>query len=334
MIEVAVYGARGYQGRTLVGLLSDHSEVETILPVSTTVAGRAYGDEVPSLGHLDTTFVEPGSDALGADVVFLATGSEDAEEALEEIQARSSTDDVLVVDLSRAHRADAIAGDDVWSYGHPEAPEPLGAGEGWVANPGCYPTASLIALGPALAWDLSGPGPIVVDAKSGISGAGATPRADLHFPEANESLRAYGVEGHDHQEEIQAAVAQIEASKPEQARPVRFTPHLVPQTRGLLATAYLPLADGVSQAEVQRVYEKAYGTEPFVETVGEPDTTHVTASNRAQVGVTVDAEAGLLVARCTIDNLVKGGAGTAVQNLNEVLGFDPAAGLPLKGVSP
>lgn len=332
MVDVAVHGSRGYLGRTLVGLLADHRHVDEVVPVSTSEAGQVYGEVVPDLGHLSHLEIAgPGDRRVEeADVVLTATDAGTAESIL----ASNHSGGDLVVDLSRAHRATALDGSGTWAYGLTELPGAIPEGTTHVANPGCYPTASLLSLGPALLAGLAGEGPLVVDGKSGVSGAGATPRPDLHFPETNESVRAYGVGGHDHQAEIQAAVANLEAAGPGQARPVRFTPHLVPQNRGLLTTAYLPLADGVDQAYVERMYEKAYPDGGFVEVVDEPDTAAVRGSNRAQVAATVDEDAGLLVARGAIDNLVKGGAGTAIQNMNRALGLDEQAGLPWMGVAP
>jgi len=331
MVHAAVYGARGYLGRTLIQLLVDHPSVDTISPVSTTAAGRPYGSEVPSLGHLDQlTFVEPGAgEATQADVYFLATDSDQAEATMAELAASTEID--LLIDLSRAHRSTALDGGP-WSYVLEELDGALPADTPLVANPGCYPTATLLALGPALLGGLAGSGALVVDGKSGVSGAGATPRVDLHFPEANESLRAYNIEEHDHEAEIQAATEALDPTSDKLT--VRFTPHLVPQTRGLLSTAYLPLKEGTTQEDVEALYGKVYAEEPFIQVVDEPDTAHVKGSNRAQVAALVDQDAGLLVARGAIDNLVKGGAGNAVQTMNQALGLAPDAGLPKAGVAP
>lgn len=351
MTEVAVFGARGYLGRTLFALLADHPHVQTLHPVSTTVEGRAYGDVVTSMKHVgETRFMAPGDEAVtGADVVFLATDDAQAEQAISSLEEQPGASRQLVVDLSRAHRGMALGGDETWTYGLPELAGGVQKGDLRIANPGCYPTASLLAIGPALQAGLLGQGPLIVDGKSGVSGAGATPRNDLHFPEANESLRAYSVEEHDHQAEIQTAAAHLEATngaqasqtadaahgtEPSSQRPVRFVPHLVPQNRGLLATVYAPVEAGLEADEVQTVYEQAYPDEGPVQIVDEPNTSHVRGSNQAHLALTLDEATGLLVARCAIDNLVKGGAGSAVQNMNRALGFEENAGLPWAGVAP
>ena len=330
MVEVAVLGARGYLGRTLVGLLWSHPAIDAVHPVSSRAAGTAYGEAVPALSHVTTPMVGPGDEqALGAEVAMLATPGGVAKKLVPTlVEAGVGT----IVDLSRDHRQQALEQVQGWTYGLPEL-FPVEAGHQLIAGPGCYPTATLLSLAPALKAGMGGAGPLISDGKSGVSGAGATPRPDLHFPETNESLRAYKVTGHDHTLEIQAAIDALEAGTMP-ARPVRFTPHLVPQNRGLLTTAYLPLAKEVSQEEVEPVYQDAYGGEPFVRVSGEPDTGHVRGTNLADVAVTVDDAAGLLVARCAIDNLVKGGAGSAVQAMNHSLGLPPTSGLPTVGVGP
>ena len=328
MVEVAVIGARGYLGRELVRLLLAHPKVDAIVPATSGEAGRPLGESVPSLRHRrDLVMVNPGDRKVAqAGAVFLATDGDEARRHAEALAGHP-----LVIDLSRAHRHQALAGEGGWTYGLSEFVQvPKGARR--IANPGCYPTATLIAAGAALAAGLAAPGPLISDGKSGVSGAGATPRGDLHFPEANEAVRAYKVLGHDHLAEIRLAAGRVEgASVP---RPVRFTPHLVPQNRGLLATVYLPARAGLTGEEARSAYAKAYAAHPFVRVVPEPDTSHVRGSNFADVAVDVDAEAGLIVARCAIDNLVKGGSGAAVQNMNLALGLAPTLGLPAAGGGP
>jgi N-acetyl-gamma-glutamyl-phosphate reductase len=330
-LSAAVIGARGYLGRELMRLLVRHPNVDAILPISGSEAGKPYGETVPAFRHRRDLVMAGPEAARGADVVFLATDGEEARH-----HAASLPDARLVVDLSRAHRAEALAGGSAWTYGLSEfLTVPKGSRR--IANPGCYPTATLVAAGAALKARLAGPGPLISDGKSGVSGAGASPRADLHYPETNEAVRAYKVLGHDHLAEIRAAAHRIEAAgqpHPGAARAVRFTPHLVPQNRGLLATVYLPLRAGADAAAVKAAYAAEYADDPFVRIVPEPDTSHVRGSNFADVAVDVDPEAGLLVARCAIDNLVKGGSGAAVQNMNLALGLPAEAGLPAVGGGP
>ena len=333
MVNVAVIGARGYLGRECIRILLNHPKVQSITPVSGSEAGKPYGDLVPGFRGRPLVFVA-ATDAkvAAADVLFLATDAEEAKKAV--AAARPGQ---LVIDLSRAHRHDAFNKGSVWSYGQPEI-LPVAKGVKRIANPGCYPTATMLAAAPALKGKLVAAGVLISDGKSGVSGAGATPRSDLHFPEANEAVRAYKVLGHAHLGEIRAAASAVEAQagtrKAGGPRSVRFTPHLVPLNRGLLATVYLPLKAGVTAEQVKAAYAAAYSKTPFIHLVAEADTGSVRGSNRAEVAVDVDVEAGLIVARCAIDNLVKGGSGNAVQNMNVALGFEPTLGLPMVGGGP
>ncbi|MFA5944409.1 MAG: N-acetyl-gamma-glutamyl-phosphate reductase [Candidatus Thermoplasmatota archaeon] len=333
MVNVAVIGARGYLGRECIRILLNHPKVQSITPVSGSEAGKPYGDLVPGFRGRDLSFVAASDPKVGAaDVLFLATDAEEARKAV-----AAARPDQLVIDLSRAHRHEAFTRGSVWSYGQPEI-LPVTKGVKRIANPGCYPTATMLAASPALKGKLVADGVLISDGKSGVSGAGATPRGDLHFPEANEAVRAYKVLGHDHLGEIRDAAGAVEAQagthKAGGPRPVRFTPHLVPLNRGLLATVYLPLKAGVTAEQVKAAYAAAYAKTPFIHLVAEADTGSVRGSNRAEVAVDVDVEAGLIVARCAIDNLVKGGSGNAVQNMNVALGFEPTLGLPMVGGGP
>ncbi len=329
MVNVAVIGARGYLGRECIRILLNHPKVASITPVSGSEAGKSYGDLVPGFRGRNLTFVA-SSDAkvAAADVLFLATDAEEAKKAV-----AAARPDQLVIDLSRAHRHVAFEPGSAWVYGQPEI-LPVTKGVKRIANPGCYPTATMLAAAPALNAKLAADGVLISDGISGVSGAGATPRGDLHFPEANEAVRAYKVLGHDHLGEIRDASAAVEGRKGEGVRQVRFTPHLAPFNRGLLATVYLPLKSGVTAEQVKAAYASAYAKTPFVHLVAEADTGSVRGSNRAEVAVDVDIEAGLIVVRCAIDNLVKGGSGNAVQNMNVALGFEPTLGLPFVGGGP
>ncbi len=324
MVKVAVAGARGYLGRESVRLLLQHPNVESIVPTSSGTSGP-YGEAVPAFrrsGLQMVTAEDPA--ARDADVWILATPNEEAEALAAKCDGYGTK---LVIDLSRAHRGPALNGGS-WSYGMADLTPPA-AGTPRIANPGCYPTATALAGAPALAAGLVGPGPVIVDGKSAVSGAGATPRGDLHFPEQNESMRAYKVLGHDHTIEMAAFASSFGGP-----RGVRFTPHLVPMNRGLLSTVYLPLADGADPEAVRQAYVSRYANSQFVSVVDEPDTSHVRGSNHAHVAVSVDSQNGLIVARCAIDNLVKGGAGQAVQNLNLALGLPESAGLNALGGGP
>src|SRR5687768_8090344 len=220
MVNVAVIGARGYLGRECMRLLLSHPRVESLTPVSSSEAGKPYGDLVAGFRGVRHAFVPSSDAAVGrADVLFLATDAEEAKKAV-----AGARPDQLVVDLSRAHRHDGFGRNAAgWVYGQPEI-LPVAKGAKRVANPGCYPTATMLAAAPALKAGLAADGVLISDGISGVSGAGATPRSDLHFPEANESVRAYKVLGHDHLGEIRDVAATVEG-KAASPRVVRFTPH-------------------------------------------------------------------------------------------------------------
>lgn len=330
MVNVSVIGARGYLGRETVRILCGHPEVEKILPTSRSATGEPFGKEVPAFQHRDDIRFVPLEEARDADVAFLATPGGKAKE-----YAKDAPADQLIIDLSRDHRLEALQGSDTWHYGLADL-RPAKEGAKRIANPGCYPTASLLGAAPALQAGLAADGAMIADGKSGASGAGVNPSAALHYPEANEAVRAYKVDGHDHQAEIQACAMDLDAGSGSAAstRPVRFTPHLVPQTRGLLSTVYLPLKEGTDPQHLQQVYEDAYSDAPFVHVVEEPNTAYVRCSNHAQVAAHYDEAAGLLVARGAIDNLQKGGSGTAVQNMNDALGYATTLGLGAVGAAP
>ncbi len=316
MVQATIIGARGYLGRELLRLLTHHPEVDMVHAASTSTVGEPIRDHIGWFRGKQTFVAHDDDAALDADVVFLATPGGEAAGLVQTYEAAGVK---TVIDLSRDHRLAALRGEDRWIYGLADVlPTPKGANR--IANPGCYPTASLLAMAPALQNNLVAPGPIIVDGKSGVSGAGVSPRADLHFPEMNESVRAYNVLGHDHTDEMSAAAGRLNGG----IHPVRFTPHLVPQTRGLLSTVYMPYT---GEGDVEAAYEQAYADHPFVDFGREPSTNTVRLSNNAQVDVDVDEHTGLIVARCAIDNLVKGGSGTAVQNMNLAFGFDPSTGL-------
>ena len=320
MAKASIIGARGYLGRELIRILLDHPNVDMVVPASRSNAGTLVGNEIPSLGHVRTLeFVDTDHpDVLDSDVVFLATPAGEAAG----FAARHSETGATIIDLSRDHRLQALRGEAPWSYGWADI-APVARGATHIANPGCYPTATMLAIAPALKAGMVGPGNLIVDGKSAVSGAGVNPQPHLHYPEMNESVTAYKVLGHDHTHEIRAASKQMGATD----HPVRFTPHLVPQTRGLLATAYLPAAAGIDADKLRETYEAAYAQSAFVRVSSEANTGHVRGSNHAVVAVDYDPETNLIVARGAIDNLLKGGSGTAVQNMNTALGWSPGLGL-------
>lgn len=343
MHKAAIIGAAGYTGAELTRLLLAHPgfSVETV--TSTSDAGRSVSDLYPAMAGADMVYVEPDASAIAAtcDVAFLAV----PHTAALAIAPALVEAGLLVVDLSADYRLSDTATYETWygvehtsayllggaAYGLPELwRDSIGPATSLIACPGCYPTATLVAIAPALGAGIVS-GPIVVDAKSGVSGAGRGLSEATHFPSANESLEPYSVGKHRHTPEIAQGLARIAGT------PVglTFVPHLAPMTRGLLSTVYAPIAAETDAARIHAAYTEMYADEPFVTVhpVGRmPATKEVTGSNRAHVGIAVDGGSGILVAACAIDNLVKGAAGQAVQCANIRLGLDEVAGLDFPGL--
>lgn len=339
-MDVAIVGAAGYAGVELLRLVLGHPGMTPVLVTSASDAGRPVTEVYPSLTGCDLLFMEPDPAAIAesAETVFLAVPHTAAVALVPELLDAGLT----VVDLSADFRLkdpDAYA---TWYgvehgatdlleqavYGLPEMSREGLAGAKLVACPGCYPTASVLAALPAIGAGIASADRVIVDAKSGVSGAGRTATSATHFPAANESLAPYNVGAHRHTPEIAQALSWVAGA------PVRvaFAPHLAPMTRGLLATVYLDLAGGVDTDTVVRVYRDRYAGEPFVTVhpAGRmPSTREVSGTNRAHIGVAADEASGTLVVACAIDNLVKGAAGQALQCANIALGFDETAGLDL-----
>ena len=301
-------------------------------------AGKAVGDVFPHLADIDLT-IESDLDSVELAFVALPHGESAGEVAG---LLRSGT---RVVDIGADFRLKDAAEYEKW-YGvkHPAAEYLQEAVYGLaelnreriktarlVANPGCYPTSAILALAPAVKEGLIEPD-IIIDSKSGVSGAGRTLKLNTHFAEANENVSAYALEGHRHLPEIVQGLSGLAKG----ALSVTFLPHLIPMTRGILSSCYAKLADGVkSRREIVSLYRDFYRDEPFVRVVGEPPQTKQTwGSNICLVYPTVDARTGRLIVVSCIDNLIKGGAGQAVQNMNLMLGFPEAAGLEGQAVYP
>lgn len=344
MTSVAVAGASGYAGGEILRLLLGHPGYgDGSLTIGALTAASSAGtrlfEQHPHLLPLADRIVEPTSlDVLaGHDVVFLALPHGHSAALAEQLGP-----DTIVIDCGADFRL-TDAGDwqrfygsehaGTWPYGLPELPGNREAlrGATRIAVPGCYPTAALLALVPAVAAGLVDPAVTVV-AVSGTSGAGRAARVDLLAAEVIGSARAYNIAGvHRHTPEIAQGLRAVTEHKVT----VSFTPVLIPTARGILATCTAPTK--ASLGEVRAVYEKAYDDEPFVHLLPEsllPQTGSVIGCNAAQLAVAVDAEAGVLVAVCAIDNLVKGTAGAAVQSMNLALGWPETQGLSTVGVAP
>jgi N-acetyl-gamma-glutamyl-phosphate reductase len=324
--RVAVAGATGYAGQELVRLLARHPEVTLTAAMSSGAASTPR--PLPALARIWDGAVAPLDVerlAADADIVFLAL----PEAASAEVGAALLPRDVRVIDLSGAFRIRSDADRQRWYpataslpdgvvYGLPERDADAIRDARLVSCPGCYPTAALLSLAPlAVAGLLDGP--VVVDAKSGISGAGKAATDRTHFCENHGSVAAYGVFAHRHTAEMEQELKTA----------VTFIPHLVPLDRGILETIYVSLKPGTSEAQVNQALQQAYASAPFVRlTAGTlPEIKHVAHSNFCDIGWKVDEPTRRLVMVAVLDNLLKGAAGQAVQNLNILLGVDERTGL-------
>lgn len=346
MLRVAVIGATGYTGAELLRLLSAHPAVRITAATSEKEAGRPTGEVFSHLHGLEGLVLEafdPGSLPARADFFFLALPHTTGMAAVAALVA----DGKKVVDLSADFRL-KDAGEyaqwyntphahpgllDTAVYGLPEVYRDRIRKASLVASPGCFPTGALLGLIPMVKAEVIDTEGIVINALSGVSGAGRQPKPDYHFPEVNESARAYGVATHRHRPEIDQELSLAAG------RPVRtvFTPHLVPMTRGILTTITARLNPSASAPEIRQRTAVFFDREPFLRPLPEgqwPATRDVRGSNYCHVGMTVDALSGRLILVTAIDNLVKGASGQAVQNMNLMMGFEETLGLEGAGIFP
>ena len=348
-IKAGVVGAAGFAGTELVRLLLRHPEFELVAATSNELAGKALADLYPLFSGLtDLTYVAHTDPSVAnCDVVFLAVPHTAALKQAPALLEQGKT----VVDLSADFRLDDPAVYESWykvphthvdllktrAFGLPElftdhlerARAQRESGEAvLVGCAGCYPTATSLAAAPAIRNGLLGEGLVVVDAISGVSGAGKTANERTHFCFANENVEAYGVGNHRHTPEIEQ-ILDIPGR-------LVFTPHLAPYNRGLLSTVTFTLSDtSVSQQDVHQLYEDFYANSAFVKVLDgtkQPKTASVAGTNLAHVNVVVNAAARAIVATCAIDNVGKGAAGQALQCANIVCGFDETSGLDLIAV--
>jgi N-acetyl-gamma-glutamyl-phosphate reductase len=342
--RAAVVGASGYTGAELLRLLGAHPDVEVALVTAERNEGAAVAELYPSLaaaypgltyGPVDT------SDLAGLDLVFLCL----PHGASQAIAGRVVDTVGHVVDLGadfrlpaadyerwygEAHSAPDLV--DRFAFGMPELYRDQILASRHVASPGCYPTSASLALAPLLAEGLVATTGILVDAVSGVSGAGRGLKATSLFAEVSDNVNAYGLLTHRHTAEMELALAHV-AGAPVQ---VLFTPHLVPMTRGILATCYArPAVDGLNSESLLACYRDFYADEPFVHVIdGSPATKATMGSNAVHVTVRYDARTATVLAIAALDNLVKGASGQAIQNANLVLGLPETTALPTVGLMP
>lgn len=338
MIRVAIVGASGYTGVELYRLLVNHPDVDITCVTSRQNAGEPFADVFPSLkGRTDLVCdpVEVDLVAEKSDFVFTALPHQTSMEFVPGLLAAGKK----VVDLSADYRLHDAAVYEAWYQAH-TSPELLGEAvyglpelyrqqvreARLVANPGCYPTSVALALAPLLKNGLIDPGSLIIDSKSGTSGAGRSAKVDSLYCEVNEGFKAYGVAKHRHTPEIEQTLSEL-AGEPVV---VNFTPHLLPVNRGILSTCYANLKQKADTAELIDIFAAHYRQEPFVRVhpAGSlPNVAFVRGSNYCDLGLVSDPRTGRVIVVSAIDNLVKGAAGQAVQNMNLMLGLDEAAGL-------
>ena len=343
MVKVGIINVTGYVGMELARLLHQHPQVELASITGRSAVGQRLVEVLPHLADIDLA-IEP---ELGdVTLVFSALPHKTSAEAVAAALERG----IKVIDVSAdfrlkdakeyqrwydfSHPAPQLLGEAV--YGLPELNRHQIASSRLVANPGCYPTGAILALAPALKGGLIEPD-IIVDAKSGVSGAGRTLSLGTHFAEANENVSAYALEGHRHLPEI---TQELSGLNPELPLAVTFVPHLVPMSRGILTTCYAKLKEGGErkgelEKGVRELYREFYRGEPFIRVVDAPPQTKQTlGTNLCLIYPTIDSRTQRLIVVSCIDNLVKGGAGQAVQSMNLMLGLPEETALEGSAVYP
>jgi len=345
-IKVGIVGGTGYTGVELLRLLAIHPDVELTVITSRGEVGMPVADMFPSLrGYVDLAFADPATANLNAcDVVFFATPHG---VAMSQAQALLAAN-VKVIDLAADFRLQDTAVFEKWYkmphscpdiltkavYGIPELNREQIKSSQVIGNPGCYPTTVLLGLAPLLEQRLVDfSAPIIADSKSGVSGAGRKAEVATLFAESSDSMKAYGVAGHRHHPEIHAQLIQLAGADLQ----LIFVPHLIPMIRGMLSTIYVKLADQAKSIDLQALYEQRYQHERFVDVMPAgslPETRSVRGSNQIRIALHKQADAGYLTLVVVQDNLVKGAAGQAVQNMNIMFGLPEATGLAVVPLLP
>jgi len=337
-LKVGIVNVTGYSGMELARLLYRHPEVDLTSVTGRSAAGQRLGDALPHLDDIDLTITEELTEAV--DFVFSALPQVASAQAVAPLVRQG----LKVVDISPDFRLKDPENYKAWYNADHPAPELLeeavyGLTEWYrsaiascrlVANPGCYPTSALLALGPAVKAGMIQED-IIIDSKSGVSGAGRGLGMMYHYAEANENVAAYSLGGHRHLPEMTQEFTTYQPSfKPR----ITFVPHLVPMTRGILSTCYANLIDGklapgaAGQAQLMELYTEHYRNEPFVRVVNKPPQTKYTLSNNyCLVHPVIDQRTNRLVVVSVLDNLVKGAAGQAIQNMNLMAGFPETLGV-------
>jgi len=338
MIRVAIIGATGYAGAELVRILSAHPEVELTVLTSRQFAGVRFDQVYPAFnGLIDLVCEAYSQDRIcdRADVVFMALPHQlpmsfvpefiKREKKVIDLSADFRFNDVTIYETAyQEHTAKELLASAVYGLSEIYA-EQIGKAT-LIGNPGCYPTSVLLPIIPLLKKGLLNPSTLIADSKSGVSGAGRSLALASHYCEVNESFKPYKVAVHRHNPEMDAILSR-EAQKP---LSITFVPHLVPMTRGMLTTIYATPAANLQARDVTDCYAAAYSQRPFIRLCSKdrlPDTLIVRGTNYCDIGFKLDERNNRLIIVSAIDNLVKGAAGQAVQNMNIMMGLDETAGL-------
>ncbi|AFL99088.1 N-acetyl-gamma-glutamyl-phosphate reductase [Desulfitobacterium dehalogenans ATCC 51507] len=351
-MKVGIIGATGYTGQELARLLQNHPEIELAYLGSSSNSGAVYEEMFPQFSGLRS------SQGMGSG---LGTGKLDNEQVPDldvlfcalphgltaDRTAQWLNRGIKVIDLGADFRLKDATVYENWYkvkhpakelipgavYGLPELYRDKIVGKALIANPGCYPTATLLALAPLLQKGLLQKDGLIIDAKSGVSGAGRGVTLGNHFSEVNENFKAYGVASHRHTPEIEQQLTEAAGSE----LLVNFTPHLVPMTRGILATIYAQVTPGVTEADLKVCWQEQYEGEEFVHILPEgiwPQTKFASGSNHSFLQLKVDSRTGRAILISSLDNLVKGASGQAIQNMNLICGLPENMGLKMRGLWP
>ncbi len=344
-LKVGIVGGTGYTGVELLRLLAAHPKVDIVTVTSRGEAGLSVAEMYTSLrGYIDVAFSDPASaDLTACDVVFFATPHGVAMSQAPALLAAKTK----VIDLAADFRLQDAAVFEEWYnmphtcpdilttavYGIPELNREQIKDANVIANPGCYPTTVLLGLLPLLeSASIDYSAPIIADAKSGVSGAGRKAAVSTLFSEASDNLKAYGVSGHRHHPEIDAQLKQLGNTDLQ----FIFVPHLIPMIRGMLTTLYVKLTDTAKKVDLQALYEQRYAKEGFVDVLPQamlPETRSVRGSNQLRIALQPQPN-GYLTVVVVQDNLVKGAAGQAIQNMNIMAGFEETLGLDVVPLMP
>lgn len=338
-IKVGIVGATGYAGAELVRLITTHPQAEVVAISSVSFLGQKLSDVYPSYKYLNDMVCEEQSDVVEkSDIVFAAL----PHGLSQELGAECIKKGKAFIDLGADFRLESEDEYEQWYqgrfldkelhkeavYGLPEFFRDKIKGKKLVANPGCYTTCSPLAIAPAIVNKLVETKGIICDCKSGVTGAGRKPTQGNHFPELNEGFHAYKVASHRHTPEIEQTLSKLSGEDVT----ITFVPHLLPVNRGILATVYADVKEGVTYEQIRNAYEEYYKDEYFVRLLDEgkcADIHNVRYSNFCDISIHFDKRANKLIACGAIDNMVKGAAGQAIQNMNIIFGLDEKTGLEI-----